>query len=105
MDSIDKPSKGEDEYFAKQEIERRKKWAVEQSAKMAADEKQNLKDLHFMKCPKCGMDLHPVELHGIKVDVCGGCNGTWFDAGEIEQMLQHESSNSGVLGRVMSVFR
>ena len=42
-DGFDKPSRNEDEYFAKQELERRKKWAAEQSAKMATDEKEKLK--------------------------------------------------------------
>ena len=56
-DGLDKPSKAEDEYFARQELERRKKWAKEQAANMAAAEKENLKKAHWMKCPKCGMDL------------------------------------------------
>jgi hypothetical protein len=104
MDNFDKPTRAEDEYFAKQEIERRKKWAAEQSAKMAGEEKQKLKDLHYMKCPKCGMDMQEIELHGVKVDQCASCGGVYFDAGEIEQMLKGENSG-GVMGRVLSIFR
>lgn len=100
-DGIDKPSKAEDEYFARQEIERRKKWAQEQSAKMAEQEKSRLKDLHFMKCPKCGMDLQEIELQGVKVDQCANCGGIFFDAGELDQLSKKE----GVAGRIFSIFR
>ena len=103
MDNFDKPSKGEDEYFAKQEIERRKKWAAEQAAKMAGEEKQRLKDLHYMKCPKCGMDMQEIALHGVKVDQCPSCGGIYFDAGEIEQMMK--GGTGGVMDRVLSIFR
>ena len=102
MSQLDKPSKPEDEYFAKQELERRKKWAEEQRAKMATAEKERLKEMHFMKCPKCGMDLATLEFHGIKIDKCASCGGSWFDAGEIEQLLQHEK---GMFDKVMSIFR
>ena len=103
MSEVDKPSKAEDEYFARQELERRKKWAQEQAGKMAAEEKDRLKQLHYMKCPKCGMDLTTIEFQGISVDKCPNCNGTWFDSGEVEQLMQPQ--NSGLFGKVMSVFR
>ena len=102
MSEVNKPSRPEDEYFAKQELERRKKWAKEQAEKMAQDEREKLKQLHFMRCPKCGMELQTLEFHGIKVDQCGNCHGVFFDAGEVEELLKHES---GVVGRVLSIFR
>jgi protein-arginine kinase activator protein McsA len=103
MSEIDKPSKAEDEYFARQELERRKKWAQEQSAKMASEQKDQLKQLHWMKCPKCGMDLKEIEVHGVKVDQCASCGGVFLDAGEMEQIEKHEQG--GVMGRVFSMFR
>ncbi len=103
MSEFDRPTKTEDEYFAKQEIERRKKWAKEQAAKMAAEERERLKQLHYMKCPKCGMDLTTIEHHGIHIDRCPNCNGTWFDAGEVERLV--EGLQAGLLGKVMSIFR
>lgn len=102
MSDFDKPSKAEDEYFAKQELERRKKWAQEQAAKKTVDEKEQLKKLHWMKCPKCGYELAEIELHGVKVDQCAHCGGVFLDAGELEQLEKHDS---GVLNRVFSMFR
>ena len=101
-DGIDKPSKNEDEYFARQEIERRKKWAAEQASKMASEEKEKTKQAHWMKCPKCGMDLQEIGLHGVKVDQCAHCGGIFLDAGELEQLSRHDE---GVMGRVFSIFR
>jgi|SRR6266545_63360 len=104
MSEFDKPSRAEDEYFARQELERRKQWAKEQAAKMASAEKERLKQLHYMKCPKCGMDLSSIELSGVTVDQCASCGGVFFDAGEVEQLLERDRTG-GVLGRVLSVFR
>ena len=102
MSEFDKPSKAEDEYFARQEIEKRKKWAKEQSAKMANEEKERLKQLHFMKCPKCGMDLKEIESHGVKIDQCANCGGVFLDAGELDQLA---GKSEGVAHKLFSIFR
>ena len=103
MSELEKPSKNEEEYFIRKELERKKQWEKERAAKMVTEEREKLQKLHHMKCPKCGMDLHTIELEGISVDRCVSCNGTWFDAGEIEQLTKEQ--NKGLLGRVMTVFR
>ncbi len=37
-----------------------------------------------MRCPKCASPLHVVDsCEGITLDLCGGCKGLWFDAGEV----------------------
>lgn len=90
MDTLDKPSKNEDEYFTRLELERKKQWEKERQAKMGEEEKKKLQELHYMKCPKCGMDLHTIDFKGLKIDRCVSCNGTWLDAGEMDQLLAHE---------------
>ena len=102
MSEFDKPSKAEDEYFAKQELERRKKWAQEQAAKKTVEEKETIKKQHWMKCPKCGYDLAEIEFHGVTVEQCANCGGIFHDKGELEAIEKHDA---GVLGRVFSVFR
>lgn len=102
MSNIEKPSKAEDEYFARRDFERRKQWAAEQHAKMDAEQKEAVKKLHWMKCPKCGMDLATVDYHGVSIDRCATCGGTYFDAGEIDELLEREH---GFFHRAMSVFR
>lgn len=87
-----KPSESEDEYFARLEIEKRKEWEKERSASMAEEEKTRLRELHYMKCPKCGMDLHTIDYRGLKLDRCVSCSGTWFDAGELDELLKQDES-------------
>lgn len=39
-----------------------------------------------MKCPKCNQPLSKIDYHGIEVDHCSNCGGTWFDTREIDQL-------------------
>lgn len=97
-----KPSESEEEYFAREELERRRQWAREKEKKMVEEERTRLRELHYMKCPKCGMDLNHFEFHGIELDRCDACGGTWFDAGEIDQLIEKEQ---GVFRKVFSLFK
>jgi hypothetical protein len=102
MPDSEKPSKAEDEYFARLEIERRKQWAQEQAKKMAAEEKERVKKLHWMKCPKCGMDLTTIDFQGVKIDQCPSCSGTFLDAGELQEIIKR---GGGFFARVASIFQ
>jgi hypothetical protein len=96
-----KPSESEEEYFARIEFERRKKIEKEKQQKLAEAEKKRLRDLHYLKCPKCGMDLIEIDYKSIKVDKCSGCDGVWLDAGELESVAKMETS---VAGRIFGLF-
>ena len=85
-----KPSESEQEYFFKLEIEKLKKARAERDSKVQEAEKKKAKELHYMKCPKCGSDLQEVEFRKIKVDFCASCHGYWFDAGEVMELLKME---------------
>jgi hypothetical protein len=87
-----KPSESEEDYFTRIEFERRKKLEREKQERLAEEEKERLRDLHYMKCPKCGMDLLGMEFQGVKVDKCSGCSGVWLDAGELETVAKLEKS-------------
>jgi ribosomal protein L37AE/L43A len=87
-----KPSESEEDYFTRIEFERRKRVEKEKQEKLATEEKNRLRDLHYMKCPKCGMDLLEMEHQGVKVDKCSGCSGVWLDAGELEAVSKMEKS-------------
>jgi uncharacterized protein len=100
---VDRPSTKEEEYFKKLEIERMKQLEAEKLAKMAEQERQRLRELHHMKCPKCGMDLMEIQYEGITLDRCVTCGGTWFDAGEMEHLL--EERESGLVSKIMSIFK
>ncbi|MEO8216477.1 MAG: zf-TFIIB domain-containing protein [Acidobacteriota bacterium] len=99
----EKPSKNEDEYFVRRDLEKKKQWESERLARMADEERKQLRETHYMKCPKCGMDLHEFELEDVKIDRCVSCGGTWLDESEMEEILKHHSQ--GPLARVMSIFK
>jgi hypothetical protein len=82
MSTDNKPSRNEDEYFAKLDAERVK----ELRAKLDAERKATERTSHYMKCPKCGHDLQEVTVRSVKVDTCGNCHGMWLDAGEIDMI-------------------
>lgn len=95
-------NKNEEEYFARIEIERRKKLEVERVATLAEAEKQKLKDLHYMRCPKCGMELNEIEFKEIRIDKCLQCDGVWLDAGELDAVSKLEKTT---LDKLFSVFK
>lgn len=99
---IDKPSDREEEYFARKEFERKKKLEEALQKKLAEDERRKLKELHYMKCPKCGMALIEIDYKNIRVDKCSDCEGIWLDSGELEAIL--ESEGSAVL-KIFKVFK
>lgn len=46
----------------------------------------------IMKCPKCGTEtLNEFSVRGEVVERCSACNGTWFDARELSQLLAEEA--------------
>ncbi|GER92998.1 hypothetical protein A45J_0729 [hot springs metagenome] len=99
---VRKPSELEEEYIARMEYEKRKKIEEEKHKKLAEEEKKRLKELHYMRCPKCGMELIEIDYKGIKVDKCSECEGLWLDAGELEAVSRLEKSG---LDKLFSVFK
>ena len=96
-----KPSESEGEYFARAEFERRKKMEREKRQSLAGEEKKRLRDLHYMKCPKCGMDLIEVDYKSVRMDKCPGCEGVWLDAGELNAVTKMDKS---MLDRIFGLF-
>jgi hypothetical protein len=92
---------GEEEYFARLEVERVRKVAGERKAKLLAEERERDRALHLMKCPKCGMQLEEIAFGDVRVDKCFSCDGLWLDKGELD-LIQEEGV--GFMGRLLSVF-
>lgn len=97
-----KPSGAEEEYFVRQEAERMRRLVEERRASMQAEEREQQKALHFMKCPKCGTDLEEITFGGVHVDKCFNCEGMWLDKGELEAI---QAKDAGFFGKLASVFR
>ena len=98
-----KPSNSEDEYFVREDAEKKRRLAQQAKKDKEAAELKRLKDLHWMRCPKCGLEMHEVKFRGVDVDVCFSCNGIFLDAGEIEQLEKPESR--GVMSSILNWFK
>ena len=94
----------EDEYFARQEFERQKKIADEHAAKLKNKEREELKRIHWMRCPKDGMELAEIEHMGVRVEKCTHCGGIFLDAGELERLFEANRQQDGVLAKILGVF-
>lgn len=101
MTTIEKPSENENEYFARMEAQKRLEEQVKRAAAVAAEEKQRLKELHFMHCPKCGSSLHEETLDSITVEICPGCRGIFLDDGELTKLTERPK---GMLTKVRGLF-
>ena len=84
----EKPSRNEDEYFARQDAELMKAKRAQLDAERAKAALAQVK----MKCPKDGGDLKERVFHNVKIDECPTCKGVWLDPGELEILAMVERS-------------
>ncbi len=100
---VPKPSTTEDEYFVREDAEKKRRLAVEQKKVLAAEEQRRLKDLHWMHCPKCGMQMHEVHYGKIDVDACFSCGGVFLDKGEIDVIAAPQQK--GIMAAILNWFK
>ncbi len=97
----EKPSRNEDEYFGKKNLE----IIHEMRVKLDAERKTAERKAHERRCPRCGADLKEQHAEQVKIDECPDCGGLWLDKGELEHLRRVNSArgvSEGVLG---SLFR
>jgi len=101
---IDNPSENEEEYFKLQELRKIRELRKSAAVETVEKEKKRLKELHWMRCPKCGLELAEVEYKQTMVDACFACGGLFLDGGEIERILaeQKKTGESTRFGRFVS---
>jgi hypothetical protein len=98
-----KPSNTEEEFFAREDAEKKRKLALEKAKQLEAQQREELKKLHWMRCPKCGMELSTVQFKGVEIDRCFQCGVTVFDAGELEKIGVQEKEG-GLVKSLVRVF-
>lgn len=88
-------SRTEDEWFARHEqdlISQLRRERVRREKQLAEylqqEEAGRQKELHWMKCPRCGSQLaeEPV-IPEVLIERCTLCGGLYFDRGELEDIL------------------
>jgi len=98
MATEEKPSRNEDEYFARHDAELMKN----RRARLDEERTKQERTAHSNKCPKCGCTLGEREHRGVKIDECPECGGMWLDKGELELIGEMDARSSGFM---QSVFR
>ena len=54
---------------------------------LPAGEREAQKQLHWMRCCKCGAEMDEIVFRGVRVDKCLRCGGVYLDDGELEQLV------------------
>jgi Zn-finger nucleic acid-binding protein len=98
-----KPSSTEDEFFAKEDVEKKRKLALSVAKELAAGERKRLRDLHHLHCPKCGMKMQQLKLRGLEVEVCFACGGVFLEKGDIDVIAAPEQK--GIMAAILNWFK
>lgn len=98
-----KPSQQEGEYFARENAENKRRLALQVRRETAEAERERLKALHHMRCPKCGMEMHEVRLQELEVDLCFACGGAFLDRDDIDVIAAPRQK--GIMAAILNWLR
>jgi Zn-finger nucleic acid-binding protein len=93
----------EEEYFAREDAEKKRRIALDMKKATAADEQKALRELHYMHCPKCGMKMQEIRLGDLDVETCFACGGVFLDKGEIDVIAQPKQK--GIMSAILNWFK
>lgn len=79
-------SLSDQEQRAREELARQRAAVQSRQSQISSGEREQLRRLHWMRCPKCGGELSEVQFRSVKIDKCFSCNGVYLDDGELEQL-------------------
>jgi acetyl-CoA carboxylase beta subunit len=85
------PSDKEDEYFLTIDQDKIIQMRSELDKKRSEAAKQQRKETHWMKCPKCGTNLAEINYQNVMIDTCSECKGIWLDQGELELLVKGQA--------------
>jgi hypothetical protein len=98
-----RPTPAEDEFFAREDAEKKRRIALAVQRETAVAEREQLRALHHMRCPKCGLELQEVAFRGVQADLCFACGGLFLDRGEIDRIASPEQK--GIMAGLLSLLR
>jgi ribosomal protein L37AE/L43A len=82
----------ENDYFMRETLASKHKLEQEHKREQQKTHDQELKALHFMKCPKCGHDLETKRMTYVDVDQCNSCGTLVLAAQDIDRFIAEEKS-------------
>lgn len=87
--------KGKDfeaDYFNRENTASKHRLAESKRRQQKKAEDNELKALHYMKCPKCGHDLVTKRLTYMDVDQCSSCGVLVIESADIDRFIAEEKS-------------
>lgn len=82
----------ETDYFIRESSASKHRMTEEQRRLHKKAHDEELKVLHFMKCPKCGHDLITKRMSFIDVDQCSSCGILVIAPEDIDRFVAEEKS-------------
>lgn len=103
--------KMEDDWFARNEVEMIRQARREHDRRMEeleqeqrAGKEKELRELHWLKCPKCGHDMKVLDMEGVEVERCTRCEGIFLDKGELMDVaLKQLPERQSMLRRLIGI--
>jgi len=102
-DRMTKRTSSEDEYFVREDAEKKRKIALQLKHQTAEAEQKRLKELHWMHCPKCGMPMQEIRYRDMDVEACFSCGGVFLDKGELD-VIAHPQQK-GIMAAILNWFK
>lgn len=98
-----KPSRNEEEYFARQEAEKKRRLADEIKTKFKDEELTQLRNKHHGHCSKCGMEVQTLIFKDIQIDKCYACGAVVLGEEDFEKLAGEEDDS--LLGGLIGLFK
>jgi uncharacterized protein len=99
-----KPSKNEDEFFAREDAEKLYRAHAEKQKATTEAEADAQKKLHWLHCGKCGYQMDTIRWRDVEIEKCFRCGAVLLDDGELEKLAGQEHE-TGALRALVSVFK
>jgi|SRR5579871_64821 len=82
----------EADYFSREEAQSKHRIDGERQRTHKKILDEELKALHFMKCPKCGHDLVTKRMSYIDIDQCSSCGVLVLNPEDVDRFVAEEKS-------------
>ena len=104
MSTDTKPSTNEEEYFKREDAERLRKLHAEEQSRMAAGEREALRQKHAGRCSSCGALMIPEQAGALPILHCPACGGAFLDKRAWDFLHAHAEPHT-VMGSVLNWFK
>ncbi|MDP2599468.1 MAG: zf-TFIIB domain-containing protein [Deltaproteobacteria bacterium] len=95
-----KPHEAEEDYFAKLEVEKKRKLAEKKHADLQTHEIEAMKEAHQMRCSGCGYQLEPFVFKGLSINKCFHCGGAFLSEEAFRRLCGEDNQFLNLIGEI-----